>query len=204
MSKERAEDHEVPAAAGETIDNRAKRVVRFPGQGESRQAKRRRRDREHKNRASFGSTARQSKKGLLHFHARKIIGMFVTDREGNELCLANAKGAPGTCAEFSKNTHPNPAASPPPSQPFGLCKSGDRPVYKLSTSLGTGQHKNCQHSWGQTRIITLNSCPRPDSRGKKKNTVSMIASVAWANIGKIFVRSWLTRKKQGKGATAGK
>ena len=72
-------------------------------------------------------------------------------------------------------THPNPAASPPPSQPFGLCKSGDRPVYKLSTSLGTGQHKNCQHSWGQTRIITLNSCPRPDSRGKrcdgkKKNT----------------------------------
>lgn len=30
-------------------------------------------------------------------------GMFVTDREGNELCLANATGAPGTCAEFCKN-----------------------------------------------------------------------------------------------------
>jgi len=67
MSKEHAEDHDVPAAARETIDNRTKRMVRLPGQGEPRQAKRRRRDREHKDPASFGVRPDNPKSDLFSF-----------------------------------------------------------------------------------------------------------------------------------------
>ena len=83
MSKETAEHHVVPSAAREAMENKTR--------GKSRQAKRRRRDRERNGALSprdtsdkFGSKGQQS-------HPRKQNGFFVTDREGQQLCLSYAQ-----------------------------------------------------------------------------------------------------------------
>eukprot|EP00435_Cladocopium_sp_Y103_P043693 s1087_g12.t1 len=106
MSKELADHHDVPPAAREAMENKTRGTVRPPGQGESRQAKRRRRDRERNDAPSprdvpvnFGKSGSKGQQS----HPKKQNGLFVTDREGNQLCFSYAKGEPGSCTEPCQN-----------------------------------------------------------------------------------------------------
>ena len=119
MSKKDAESTEMSDSAKEAVDGRSK--TPGPGEGMSKTAKKRRKDRERqdedwaRNRAmadvrQWHQTHNQSSswrgmggksegsKGKMA-HPRKYGQLFVTDRDGNQICYKFAKGQPGACGE---------------------------------------------------------------------------------------------------------
>ena len=119
MSKREAEMSDLPDAVKEATENKSRAA---PGEGQSKAAKKRRKDREraddewnkrqamanvsqwhqtHNSSSSWrgaGGKSDGGAKGKMP-HPRKYGQFFVTDRDGNQICYKFAKGQPGACSE---------------------------------------------------------------------------------------------------------
>ena len=119
MSRLDAESSDLTDAARDALGGRLKGVDKAPGEGESKAAKKRRRDKEkreeewrkyqqmqdiqswhrqHHESASWRGPGKSVEKGKMQ-HPRKYGQFFVTDRDGNQICYKFAKGQPGACSE---------------------------------------------------------------------------------------------------------
>ena len=113
MSKMVAEEMDLTDGAKEAL-GRSKGSQRPFGEGESKGARKRRREREAKEEnkrlkeerrswPSGGGGSGSKGSGKKGNHPIKTNGLFVTDREGNQLCFLFAKGKAGACADPCQN-----------------------------------------------------------------------------------------------------
>ena len=148
MPKAVAEEIDMPGPAKDAVDKRPG-VARPYGQGESKSARKRKRDKEKmerlenqqqtwnvwqgaRNSGSESSAGKGSGKEKGMAHPRKYGNLFVTSRDGVQICYTFAKGQPGSCSE------------PCPDQ---RCHC-------------------CQHCLGSHPNV---SCPKPKSKGGGKS-----------------------------------
>jgi hypothetical protein len=106
MTRDFADDVNVSEAAKEAVHKQPP----LPGQGQSKQASKRRKMRDNRNPASSssataptppsqGSRATGTGQTAQGQHPKKLGLTFITDRDGNELCFKFAKGQMGACPE---------------------------------------------------------------------------------------------------------
>lgn len=108
MSKALADDLDIPGPAKDALENKKAGTARPYGLGESKAAKKRKRDREQIESLKAQSTSQTFQKGKsdgkgASQHPRKLGNQFVTSRDGVQICYAFAKGQPGSCPEPCAN-----------------------------------------------------------------------------------------------------